>query len=193
MGEEAEARRCDVPSVGRNRGDPEQDGAVFREQIRVDQHPGLGVERRLPVEHGMILRPVTPVEEVFTACLERHRIGDAIRQLRQASLEPLPDGDLLQKPVRQLVLRLDPLQHLRRVHLLQPPVGVGDGRAVIVIDDIHGRRARIRERDGRRSRLSRGCRRQLQCPNRRQQGDGQSKRRPGSDSMVVFHGSSPTW
>ena len=110
--------------------------AVRAEGVGVEHGRCGGVEAGLGVEHGLVLQPaVLPVVVALPLAL-----GDAVAGVvpeeGEALPEALPDVPLAQEGGREGVLGLHPGHRLRGVRVLQPAVGVGDGGAVEVVDDV---------------------------------------------------------
>ena len=151
-----------APSVARDGEGAERHRAVLREGVGVQQQARLGVEGVEGVEHRLVLQPVVAEEEVAAALAE----GDAellvVPQPRQALADRLALRDLLQVAEGDAVLRLHPRAGLRAVGLLQPAVGVGHARAVVVVDLRTARGDRVVQL------LRGGARRQARQQQRRQ-------------------------
>ena len=81
--------------------------------------------------------------EVAPALLLGHREALVVPELRQPLADRLALRDLVEIAERQLVLGLDPGVRVGRVRVFQPAVGIGDLRAVIVVDLIDRLRLRI--------------------------------------------------
>jgi len=116
--------------------DRQRDGSVLRQRVGIEQHLRLRRERALRVQHGLILEAGVLEEEVAAALLEGSSVFRVVPQLRQAAANALSLGNLLQVGERDSVLRLHPGPGFRRVHILEPAIGVRNLGAVVVLHDV---------------------------------------------------------
>src|SRR4029434_525060 len=95
---------------------------------------GLPVQSILRIEHALIANAVMADEEVAVALPEGRSPAGEIPQLAEAAAQASETREPPQVPLREPVLARDPGPGLRRVQLLQPAVGIGDGDAVQMVD-----------------------------------------------------------
>ncbi len=124
------------PSILGERERRQRDGAVGRECVGVQQLLRFGGETRLRVQHGLILEAGVLEEEVAPALLERRAVLGIVPQRRQPAPDPFALRNLSEVRERDTVFRLDPGRGLGRVHVLEPPIRVGDLGAVVVVNHV---------------------------------------------------------
>ena len=95
------------------------------------------------VEDALVLQSVVAEIEIAVAHLGRRPYLLVVPQLREAFVYGRTVGYLRKVIERHLVLGSNPCRRFGGIVVLQPPVGVGHHRAVVVIRDIDLRRLRI--------------------------------------------------
>ena len=119
-------------------------GPVGRQGIGVEKDLGLRViEAVKHVEDALVLQSVVAEIEIAVAHLGRRSYLLVVPQLREAFVYGRTVGYLRKVIERHLVLSSNPCRRFGGIVVLQPPVGVGHHRAVVVIRDIDLRRLRI--------------------------------------------------
>jgi len=120
-------------------------GTVLGPLVRIDQHPRLGVEAVLNVQHRLVLQPVVAAEEIMLAALDRQAETLVVPQ-RFQPLGKVPTGRQgFEVGVGDGILRRDPFGDLRGfAHVVfKPAVGIGHRGAVVVVKHIHGGGVRV--------------------------------------------------
>lgn len=96
---------------------------------------GLGVERSLAVQHGLVLSSVVAVKIVIIPEFSRSSLPGISPQLGQAGTHRLAERNLIQVILRHGIFGSDPGGRLFRTVVFEPAVGVGDFGAEVVIHD----------------------------------------------------------
>ena len=128
---------------------PQRGAPVLRPLVRVEEHL-LRAAPLPPVEDGLLLRRgPSPVEHPAAALQREHRLLDV-----EDLLEPLGDRAPLRQGGQEVagepVLGRHPGIGARRLHVLQPAVGIGDGDAVDHVHDLLAGRGGVGEGSGHR-------------------------------------------
>ena len=110
-------------------------GARRVQRHRVDQHP-LGAVEVADAQHGVLLAGVPPGGERPTGPPDRDADRAGTHQLAQPVGEGRAVGEGAQQLGGVVVLRGRPRRRPRVGRVLQPPVGVGDGVPVQVLDEV---------------------------------------------------------
>ena len=130
-----------------------RDCAVRAEAIGVKYYDRLAVERRLPVEHVLMLQPGIFPEKIPGAGSAWHGIAWVVPQLAQPRFDKVPGRHSCEQCRGQPLLRLQPGVRLWSLRVFQPAIGIGYGRAVVVVDHRVSAGGGIEELWGRRVRM----------------------------------------
>ena len=132
------------PAVGQRIGDElavrrglvarERDGGVLARGVRVEQHPRRGIERIGHIEHALVLGAVVAGEEVLAALHARQPDALVVPELRQPLLDALALRQGFEPRLGERVLRAHELAGRGGRRVFHPPIGVGDLRAVVIVD-----------------------------------------------------------
>ena len=136
----------EAPPVFGHRQRRDGHGAVFGEQVGIEQRLGAGREGSLLVQHRLVLQPVVLEKEVAPRLVEWRAVLRIVPERRQALAERRPLRDLREIALGEPVLGIDPAPRFGGIGVLEPAIGVGDPRAVIVVDYIALAGRRVRER-----------------------------------------------
>jgi len=121
-------------TVGRGLEACERDRGIAAGGVRIEQHPrhrGQGIRH---IQHALVLGAVVAGEEILAALHARQPDTLVVPELRQALLEALALRQGFEPRLGERVLRTHELAGRGGRRVLHPPIGVGDGRAVVVID-----------------------------------------------------------
>ena len=157
----------------------ERGGAVLGPQIGVDQHPAFALQPLADIQHRLRLEPVVARIEIARPRLGRQAETLVIIQLGHPFLERVAAGQGGEIGVGDLVLRRDPIGHLRIDPdiILQPAIGIGDIDPELRIDRVAARGVGIGERR-RRRRCRRGFGR-VDCRGGHRKGNQRQRREQG--------------
>src|SRR5690625_7888456 len=90
----------------------------------------MGIEGRL------VLETIVPEVEVVATLLERRAVPLIVPEFGQPFTEHPASGEPIEITVGDPILGLDPLTSIGGTRILQPPIGISDEGAMIVVDHI---------------------------------------------------------
>ena len=169
--------------------------AVLRPGVRIEQHPLGAVAAFLPVDDRLLLGGQPAGVEVARAAVDGRAQHVDVEQLGEAPRDRVA-ARLLAKPgAGEVVLRRHPGLHLRRLLVLEPPVGIGHPDAVQRLRGVGPPRGRVlrlaRAGDNRGGRLELrrgGCgRRGLRALRRAGEEAGKEQARFAHGGAVCLH------
>ena len=108
--------------------------------------------------YALVLQALVLREEKPLAAARRSSVPGIVVKLRQALLDLLAIGNLLEVGERDLILLFNPMRDLGRIVILEPPIRIGDGHAKVVIGVVCPFRFRVREPGGAIAALRSRCR-----------------------------------
>ena len=130
-----------------------RDCAVWAEAIGVKYYDRLAVERRLSVEHVLMLQPGIFPEKVPGAGAAWHGIAWVVPQLGQPRFDRVPGRHSRKQCRGQPLLSLQPGLCFWSLRVFQPAIGISDRRAMVVVDHRVSAGGGIEELWGRRVRM----------------------------------------
>src|SRR6266571_3290708 len=108
--------------------------------------------------HALVLQAVVLREEEPLAAARRSSVPGIVVKLRQALLDLLAKGNLLEVGERDLVFLFNPMRDLGRIVILEPTIRIGDGHPKVGISVVCPFRFRVREPRSAITALRTGCR-----------------------------------
>ena len=123
-------------SVLRESDSRQRHGTLVRESIGIEEYLALCLERRLAIEHRLVLQTVVIEIVVPIAVTRGSTLLRVVPELSQALADLIAIGNLREVIEGHIVLCLDPLGCFGGVVVLQPAVGIGYLGAEIVIHNL---------------------------------------------------------